>query len=186
MPEPHQERVVFLLDTLQRVVGGYIRGQLLLCALIGLLVGIGMQVIGVPYALLLGVLAFVLEFIPVLGTLVSGAICVLLALTQGWIIAVIVLVYFVVVHVIEGDVVGPRIVGKAIGLHPIVSLAALIAGGELFGITGALFASPIAGVIQALLRAMWEEWRTTHPSQFQRVKGDVAQQAIMLADTPSD
>jgi predicted PurR-regulated permease PerM len=72
-----------LLETLQRVVGGYIRGQLFLCTLIGLLVGVGMQIMGVPYALLLGVLAFILEFIPVLGTLVSGAICVLFALTHG-------------------------------------------------------------------------------------------------------
>ena len=127
-----------------------------------------MQVIGVPYALLLGVLGFILEFIPVLGTLVSGAICVLLALTRGWVVAVIVLAYFVVVHVIEGDVVGPRIVGKAIGLHPVISLAALIAGAELFGIWGALFASPIAGVLQALLIALWSEWRTAHPDEFQQ------------------
>src|SRR5947209_16956553 len=102
MPDQQQGRMRFLLDTLQRVIGGYIRGQLLLCGLIGVLVGFGMQIIGVPFALLLGVLAFVLEFIPVLGTLVSGAICVLLALTRGWVIAVIVLVYFVVVHVIDG------------------------------------------------------------------------------------
>ncbi len=172
MPQQQQGHIKLLLDTLQRVVGGYIRGQLLLCGLIGLLVGVGMQVIGVPYALLLGVLAFVLEFIPVLGTLVSGAICVLLALTKGWVIALIVLVYFVVVHVIEGDVVGPRIVGKAVGLHPVVSLAALIAGAELFGITGALFASPVAGVLQALLVAIWTEWRETHPKEFQRAKDD--------------
>ncbi len=118
MPMQQQGRMKFLLDTLQRVVGGYIRGQLLLCALIAVLVGVGMQIIGVPYALLLGVLTFILEFIPVLGTLVSGVICVLLALTKGWIIAVIVLVYFIVVHIIEGDVVGPRIVGKIIGLAP--------------------------------------------------------------------
>lgn len=136
MPQQQQGNMKLLLDTLQRVVGGYIRGQVLLCGLVGLLVGIGMQVIGVPYALLLGVLAFVLEFIPVLGTLVSGVICVLLALTKGWILALIVLVYFVVIHVIEGDVLGPRIVGKAIGLHPVVSIAALIAGAVLFGITG--------------------------------------------------
>ncbi len=144
MPRRQRGRIRFLLDTLQRVVGGYIRGQLALCGLIGVLVGAGMEILGVPYALLLGVVAFVLEFIPVLGTLVSGLICVLLALTKGWLLAIIVLVYFVVVHVIEGDVVGPRIVGKAIGLHPVVSLAALIAGGELFGIWGALFASPVA------------------------------------------
>jgi predicted PurR-regulated permease PerM len=187
MPQQQQGNMKLLLDTLQRVVGGYIRGQLLLCGLIGLLVGVGMQVIGVPYALLLGVLAFVLEFIPVLGTLVSGAICVLLALTQGWVIALIVLVYFVVVHVIEGDVVGPRIVGKAIGLHPVVSLAALIAGAELFGITGALFASPVAGVLQALLVAIWVEWRVTHPKEFQRAEDDIAVKVEkVIAETPGD
>ncbi len=185
MPDQLQGRMRLLLDTLQRVVGGYIRGQLLLCGLIGILVGVGMQVIGVPFALLLGVLAFVLEFIPVLGTLVSGAICVLLALTKGWVTAVIVLVYFVVVHVIEGDVVGPRIVGKAIGLNPVVSLAALIAGAELFGITGALFASPVAGVLQALLIAVWIEWRETHPREFQKAKDDQASKVEeVIAQTP--
>ncbi len=187
MPDQQQGNMKLLLDTLQRVVGGYIRGQLLLCGLIGLLVGVGMQVIGVPYALLLGVLAFILEFIPVLGTLVSGAICVLLALTRGWVIALIVLVYFVVVHVIEGDVVGPRIVGKAIGLHPVVSLAALIAGAELFGITGALFASPVAGVLQALLVTIWVEWRESHPKEFQRTKDDLAEKVEeVIAETPGD
>ena len=139
----------------------------------------------VPFALLLGVLAFVLEFIPVLGTLVSGAICVLLALTKGWIFAVIVLAYFVIVHVIEGDVVGPRIVGKAIGLHPVVSLAALIAGAELFGIVGALFASPVAGVLQALLVAIWMQWRSAHPRDFQSAQGGIAEKAEEIVADPT-
>lgn len=186
MPDQQQGRVRFLLDTLQRVVGGYIRGQLIMCGLIGVLVGAGMYVIGVPFALLLGVLAFVLEFIPVLGTLTSGAICVLLALTHGWLIAVIVLAYFIVVHVIEGDVVGPRIVGKTIGLHPVVSMAALIAGAELFGIPGALLASPVAGVIQALLIAIWTEWRETHPKEFKIAQEVGSEKAENLAETMSD
>ncbi|MEO6892018.1 MAG: AI-2E family transporter [Ktedonobacteraceae bacterium] len=170
MPRSQRGRIRFLLNTLQKVVGGYIRGQLFLCALIGMLVGIGMQVIGVPYAILLGVFAFVLEFIPILGTLVSGAVCVLLALTKGPLVALIVLVYFIFVHIIEGDIVGPRIVGKAVGLHPVVSIVALIAGSELFGIWGALFASPVAGVLQSLLVALWTEWREAHPDQFQAAK----------------
>jgi predicted PurR-regulated permease PerM len=187
MPDQQQGRMRFLLDTLQRVVGGYIRGQVLLCGLVGVLVGVGMQVIGVPFALLLGVLAFVLEFIPVLGTLVSGAICVLLALSKGWGIAVIVLVYFVVVHVLEGDVIGPRIVGKTIGLHPVISLAALIAGAELFGIAGALLASPVAGVLQALLIAIWTEWRVTHPKDFQRAKDDITDKVEeTISEAPGD
>ena len=187
MPRRQRGRIRFLLETLQRVVGGYIRGQLFLCTLIGLLVGVGMQIMGVPYALLLGVLAFILEFIPVLGTLVSGAICVLFALTKGWLLAVIVLAYFVIVHIIEGDVVGPRVVGKVIGLHPVVSLAALIAGGELFGIWGVLFAAPVAGVIQAFLIAIWYEWHETHRQAFQATKDKVAEQGEKnIADTPPD
>jgi predicted PurR-regulated permease PerM len=172
-PQPAQEG--FVLDTVQRIVGGYIRGQFLLAVLVGVLVGGGMFVFHVPYAVLLGVLAFVLEFIPVLGTLISGAICVLIALTQGWVIAVGVLVYFVVMHVLEGDVVGPRLVGKAVGLHPVVSLAALIAGSELFGIWGALFASPIAGVLQALIVSLWTNWRIAHPEQFEQAKQQVVE-----------
>lgn len=187
MPDQQQGSMHFLLDTLQRVIGGYIRGQLLMCAIIGILVGVGMWLIGVPFALLLGVLAFVLEFIPTLGTLASGAICVLLALTRGWVIAVIVLAYFVVVHVIEGDVIGPRIVGKTIGLHPVVSLAALIAGAELFGIAGALLASPVAGVLQALLIAIWTQWRQAHPREFQQAKEAALEKADdIVEETPGD
>jgi len=182
VPLMQRERTLFLIDTFNRVIGGYIRGQVTLSVLIGFLVGVGMAIFHVPYAVLLGVLAFVLEFIPVLGTLTSGAICVLIALTQGWVIAVLVLAYFVVVHIIEGDVVGPRIVGKAVGLHPAVSLIALIAGAELFGIWGAVLASPIAGVLQALLTAIYQNWREMHPDQFPSSKSTAEEVAAEVED----
>ena len=166
MPLLQRERTLIMLGTFERVIGGYIRGQLLLSTLVGVLVGAGMALFQVPYAVLLGVMAFVLEFVPILGTITSGVICVLLALTKGWLIALLVLAYFVGVHILEGDVLGPRIVGKAVGVHPAVSLIALIAGGELFGIWGAIFASPIAGLVQAILTAFWKQWRKTHPDQF--------------------
>lgn len=172
MPLLQQGNVSFFLDTVQRVVGGYIRSQLILCALIGVFVGVGMQIIGVPFALLLGVLAFFLAFIPVVGTLVSGVICLLIALTQGWVVAVIVLVYFVLMHLFESNVLTPRIVGQSVGLNPVVSIAALLAGLELFGISGALFAAPVAGVLQALLIAFWMGWRLTHQSQFPAMEED--------------
>lgn len=165
-PIKHRPRVSFMLLTFQRVVGGYIRGQLILSTLIGALVGIGMAALHVPYAVLLGVLAFILEFIPVIGVFISGAACVLVALTQSWVLAAVVLAYFVIVHIIEGDVVGPRVVGRAVGVHPAVSIFALLAGAELFGIWGALFASPLAGLIQAVLSEVWREWRLTHAHQF--------------------
>jgi predicted PurR-regulated permease PerM len=105
------------------------------------------------------VLAFFMEFVPILGVLISGAVCVTVALFQGWVLALIVLAYFVVVHVIEGDVVGPRIMGAAVGIHPAVALIALLAGTELFGLWGALFGAPLAGLLQAFVIAAWREVR---------------------------
>src|SRR5262249_1701743 len=116
-PLRYRSRVVSVLETFGHAVGGYIRGQVVLAALIGLLVGVGMAVLQVPYAILLGLLAFIFAFIPIIGTFLSGAICVLLALAppQGSLLkAFVVLAYFVGVHLIEGDFVGPRIVGRAV------------------------------------------------------------------------
>lgn len=177
MPARLQKRGYFLLDTLQTVVGGYIRGQLTLSLLIGVLVGAGMAIFHVPHPILLGELAFLLAFIPMLGTFISGALCILLALTatnswvvtltgQTWILAIIVLLYFVAMHFIESHVVGPRIVGHAVGLHPIISITALVAGTELFGILGALFVVPLTGMVQAIIVWIWQDWRASHPNQF--------------------
>jgi predicted PurR-regulated permease PerM len=167
-PSTLRSRIHFTLSILDRNVGGYVRGQLFLCGLVGVLVGVGMWVLHVPYALLLGVLAFILEFIPIIGVFISGALCVLVALSQGWLLAVIVLAYFIVIHVIEGDVVGPRVIGRVLGLHPVVAIVALIAGADLFGFWGALFAAPVAGLIQAVVIALWTQWREEHPEQFRK------------------
>jgi predicted PurR-regulated permease PerM len=164
---PAAARASFFLDTMQRIVGGYIRGQVTLAILIGLLVWAGMFFLfRLPYSVFLGFLAFIMAFIPVLGTLISGALCVMVGLTRGPLIAVLVLLYFAFIHVVESELVGPRIVGKAVGIHPVVSLFALVAGSELFGIWGALFASPIAGLLQAFIITFWTEWREAHPEYF--------------------
>ena len=157
MPRAQRPYMRLLISIVNQVVGGYVRGTLTLALLISVLVGGGLLVLGVPYAVLLGVLTFFMEFVPVIGVLVSGAVAVLVALSHGWVLAVVVLGYFAIVHVIEGDVVGPRIVGRAVGIHPATGLIALLAGTEIFGIWGALFASPIAGLLQAVVTAAWEE-----------------------------
>jgi predicted PurR-regulated permease PerM len=160
-----QTRARTLVSIVNRVVGGYIRGVLLLALLIGVLVGVGMAVLGVPYAVLLGVLAFFMEFIPVLGVFISGAAALLVAIVnyRDLIHPLIVLAYFIVVHILEGDVIGPRIMGRAVGIHPATGLIALVAGTEVFGIWGALFAAPLAGLVQAVVVALWIEFREGNP-----------------------
>lgn len=166
-PASQRGRVLFYLDILSSKVGGYIRGQLIMSTFIGVMVGGGMAAFQVPFALLLGVLAFFMEFVPILGTIISGAACVLIALAaKNFLIAALVAGYFIVVHILEADVVGPRVVGRAVGLHPVVAILALTVGTELFGLWGAVFSVPIAGVLQALIISIWTEWRSTHPDQF--------------------
>ena len=193
---PFQQRTIFMLDTLEHVVGGYIRGQFTLSFLIGLLVGLGMAILQVPHPVLLGVLAFFMAFVPVLGTFITATACVLLALTQNhgwviglthqsWILAIIVLLYFLAVHSFESHIVGPRIVGQAVGLHPIIAISALIAGVELFGILGALFVAPVVGVLQAVIISLWKEWRVARPEQFPVKKAGTGNDVSLEPASPS-
>ncbi len=160
-------RAQIMVVVINRVVGGYVRGVLTLALLIGVLVAVGLAVLGVPYAMLLGVLAFFMEFVPVLGVFISGVAAVSVAAVHygDLIHPTIVLAYFVIIHIIEGDVVGPRIMGKAVGIHPATGLIALVAGTEVFGVWGALFAAPLAGLLQAILTAAWLEFRGGHPQE---------------------
>jgi predicted PurR-regulated permease PerM len=169
-PISQRGRIDTFVTTIQHVVGSYIRGQFTLSLVIGTIVGIGMALLGLrSYAVLLGVLSFVTEFIPVLGTIICGSVAILLALTQGWLTAILVLAYFVLVHIFEGYILAPRLVGKAVGLNPAISLLALSIGAELFGPWGAIFASPLAGLLQAFAVAFWINYRRTHEEEFPQV-----------------
>lgn len=155
-----------VLEILQRVVGGYIRGQIIMSSCMGVMQFVGMTILGVPYAPLIGMLAFILEFIPDIGTIITGFVAVVIALTVSWQLAVITLIYTIIVDCIEGYVLSPRIIGRAVEIKPVVSLLAMIAGSELFGIWGAILAAPTMGLIQALVGAYWQYYQKTHAQEF--------------------
>ena len=155
-----------VLEILQRVVGGYIRGQIIMSTCMGVMQFIGMTILGVPYAPLIGMLAFILEFIPDIGTIITGFVAVVIALTVSWQLAAITLVYTIIIDCIEGYVLSPRIIGRAVEIKPVVSLLAMIAGAQLFGIWGAILAAPTVGLIQALVGAYWQYYQKTHTEEF--------------------
>ena len=155
-----------VLEILQRVVGGYIRGQIIMSSCMGVMQFIGMTILGVPYAPLIGMLAFILEFIPDIGTIITGFVAVVIALTVSWQLALVTLIYTIIVDCIEGYVLSPRIIGRAVEIKPVVSLLAMIAGSELFGIWGAILAAPTMGLIQALVGAYWQYYQKTHTEEF--------------------
>jgi predicted PurR-regulated permease PerM len=184
-PKSRRGQLDSTIEILQRVVGGYIRGQILLCAIIGSLVGVGLFIIGFPYYVLMGVLTFITEFIPVLGTIFAGSVAVLLALTQGgWVMAIVVLVFFVLVHILEGYILAPRLIGNAVQLNPAIMLIALTVGSELFGVFGAIFAAPTAGLLQALFTAFWIQYRKSHKDEFLDDDDDKPGSTTQKSDEP--
>jgi putative heme transporter len=166
-PLKYRDTIGFLLRTGDRAVGGYFRGQLVLAIVAGVGTGVFLQVVGSPFSVLLGVLSFALFFIPMIGGFVSGLLCILLTLPQGWETTLIVGIYIIVLQVvILGSILEPRIFHRTVGVHPIVVIFAIFAGLERFGVLGALLAVPVAGVVQEILIAYWKRYQTRNPDQF--------------------
>lgn len=166
-PLSQRDTINFLLRALDESLGGYFRGSLLI-ALIGAVgTSVGLALLHVQYAALLGVLFFFLYFVPVVGPYVIGALCILAALPQGWVVMLIVAVYITLLQgVVLGQILSPRVFSKTVGVHPIVALFALIAGAELFGLLGGFLSVPVAGVLQQIIVAVWRRWKDEHPEQF--------------------
>lgn len=167
-PMSRRGTIAFFIQTLDRTMGGFIRGQLILGTLMSVIIGIGLFVLGVPYAVLLAAVVFVFEFIPQIGVYISGTIIILIALmTRGWQVGLIVLIFSSFVQgVIDGQILAPRIIGHSVGLNPIISIFALLVGTQLFGLPGAFFSAPIAGAIQTFVIAGYLTWKSNHPEQF--------------------
>ncbi|HZU68182.1 MAG TPA: AI-2E family transporter [Ktedonobacteraceae bacterium] len=176
----------FLLDTLERVIGGNFRGTFILGVVLGVYIGIGAYFIGVPFPFLLGSIAFVMEFIPVLGFYITAITAVLFGLTHGWITGLITLGFVILGQALEGEILAPRIVGHTIGIHPILIIVALIAGVQLFGILGAFYSGPVTGLIQSIFLAVWHAWKERHPEQFPKEQLDLSKPGHEVSPNAGD
>jgi predicted PurR-regulated permease PerM len=132
-------------------VSGYLRGQAMVGLIDGVFIGIGLAIVGVPFVVPLAFLTFVAAFLPLVGAVVAGALAALVALvTKGLTAALIVVAITLAVQQLEGHVLAPLLLGRAVSLHPVVIILALAAGSILGGIIGAFLAVPIAAVVTAV------------------------------------
>ena len=158
LPHRVQLRGHRLFEELNATLAAYVRAQLIACVLVGSLSGIGFALLGNPYAILLGVLAAALEFIPLVGPLVVAAVAVVTAALQDPMLAVWTAVFLTVLRVVQDYVIYPRLIGRDIHLHPLVVILAVLAGVELDGIAGIFIAVPIVALVTVVGRH-WLEWR---------------------------
>ncbi len=161
IPARYEKTVFDLTQETNEVLGGFIRGQLTVAIILAVFYSIGLSIIGTPMSIVIGIIAGLANIVPYLGLLVGLVPAILLTVLQFHDAAHLlgVLLVFGIAQAMEGMVITPRIVGDKIGLHPVVIMLAILAGGQFFGFLGILLAVPVAAVLNVFLKKGIERYK---------------------------
>lgn len=151
-----EERIVKILNRIEIGLGNWVRGQLILCFIVGLMAFIGLTFLRVPYVLSLAIFAGILEILPIIGPFISAIPAVLLALTVSPILALATVALYVLIQQLENQLIVPKVMQKAVGIDPLITLLALMIGGKLMGILGVFLAVPAVVLLKILFREILE------------------------------
>jgi predicted PurR-regulated permease PerM len=154
LPRQQEPTVVKLAKNSDEVLGQFLRGQLAVMVALGTIYTVGLWIVGLDLALLVGMIAGLVSFVPYLGFIVGIVLAGVAALMQfgDAVYLLYVAIVFGIGQVLEGMVLTPLLVGDKIGLHPVAVIFAVMAGGQLFGFVGILLALPVAAVVVVILR----------------------------------
>ena len=164
LPRSNAKKIIAISLECDEMLAAFIRGQLMVMFALAAIYTLGLMMIGLELALLLGVIAGIVSFVPYLGLIVGIGLAGAAAFLQfhEWLPVIMVVAVFSVAQIIEGMVLTPRFVGERIGLHPVAVLFAVMAGAQLFGFTGILLALPVAAVVMVLLRHAHQQYIESH------------------------
>lgn len=158
LPLERQEQARDVVARIGLRLGGWARGQLLLSAIIGLMTLIGLSAIGVPYAVLLALIAAVGEAIPMVGPIISAVPAIAIATVYSPTMGLLTLGLYVLIQQLENHLIVPKVMSRAVELHPLAVILALLVFGSLFGFVGVLLALPLAAVLAVALRKVRAAW----------------------------
>ncbi len=150
VPEPYQDGVARLANTFDRVAGGYVRGQLLIALVVGVMITLGLTLVGLPLAGLIGLIAGVLNLIPLVGTVLPVVPALIIAVAEGWWTVLLVVVVFVAANQIDAQLLTPLVMARSTRLHPVTVMLSVIGGFAFGGIVAAIFAVPVAAFVKVL------------------------------------
>ncbi|NPV70643.1 MAG: AI-2E family transporter [Firmicutes bacterium] len=149
---------VKLAGEVSSVVAGFVRGQLLVALFVFITVSVILDMMGVRFALVLGIIAGLGEFIPYFGPFLAAIPAVVVALGRSPVLAVQVAVIFAVIQQVDATIIAPKIIGEHVGLHPLAVIFAVLSGGYLLGVWGMFLAIPVAGILKALLSFVYRKY----------------------------
>lgn len=164
LPRDHAPVIRILMRDIDRVLAGFLRGQLMVCLVLGIFYSVALMLAGLQAGLVVGAIAGAITFIPYVGALIGGALAIGLALYQfwgDWMSIGIVAGIFAVGQFLEGNIITPKLMGNSVGLHPLWLIFALSAFGTLFGFVGMLVAVPMTAVIGVLTRFSISQYLTS-------------------------
>ncbi|MVO99618.1 AI-2E family transporter [Paenibacillus lutrae] len=155
VPKSRRRQIVKVLVDIDTALGNYIRGQFLVCVIIGVLAYIGYWAIGMPYAILLAGLVAVFNIIPYMGPFFGAAPAVLMAATVSFKMVLLVIMVNTIVQILEGNVISPQVVGRTLHMHPLLIIFALLVGGQVAGILGLILAVPFFAVMKVIIQHLF-------------------------------
>jgi predicted PurR-regulated permease PerM len=164
IPLKHHDQVHLLFTQIDAAIAGFVRGQSGVCLILGSYYALSLSVVGLNFALLIGLIAGLLGFIPFVGSITGLLLAVGVAIAQfwpEWTPIITVLVIFMVGQFVEGYILAPKLVGENVGLHPVWMMFAMFAFGYLFGFVGLLVAVPVSAAIGVLLRSALRHYRAS-------------------------
>lgn len=150
-PTHNRDYVADLIERMQKKIGLWLRGQLALCLIIGIITYIGLLVLGVKYALLLALIAGILEIVPFVGPVISAIPAILVGFSDSLVKVLLIIMLYFVVQQFENHIIVPKVMQKAVGLNPIIIILAILIGAKLGGVVGALLAVPVTAAIGVIL-----------------------------------
>lgn len=157
IPREYADDVCRLACEIDHVFANFVRGHLTVVVIVAVLTSAAFAIIGLDFALMLGVIAGLAELIPYFGPFFGAVPAVAIAFMESKLMAIKVIVAVFIIQQLEGAVISPRILGNSVGLHPLSIIAALLAGGHLFGILGMLLAVPLAAIVKIVVVFIWEK-----------------------------
>ncbi len=160
IPKAFQPTLNRYLKMSNRILSGYVRGQLLVAGILSLLYGIGLWLVGLPFGFLIGVISGLLSIVPYAGFTIGFAIALvtLFANFTGIALLIGVIAVFAIVQTLESLFITPRLVGSQVGISPLVGLLAIVVGGNLFGFLGVLLAIPAAAILKSIIYDLRDQY----------------------------
>jgi predicted PurR-regulated permease PerM len=156
IPRSKREEVDTVLSEIDETIGDYIRGQITVSFIVGVLLYIGYVITGLDYAGILAIVAMVTNFIPYVGPFIAAAPAVLIALSISPSLMVKVLLAYIIIHILEGNVITPHIMGRNLEMHPLTIIVILLFAGELAGLPGLIFGVPVYAIIKVIYSHIFE------------------------------